>query len=73
MESPRTQKRKRATDPTATTGRTNKAVKTEGYDEELGFDPFNPHSGLSKEERKMARMIRNRCASACSPSSDPGR
>lgn len=41
--------------------------------EELGFDPFAPHPGMTKEQRKVARMIRNRSASwfrACiSPSS----
>ncbi|PLW05832.1 hypothetical protein PCANC_26805 [Puccinia coronata f. sp. avenae] len=32
----------------------------------LAFDPFNPHPGMSKEERKMARMIRNRTAAQAS-------
>jgi len=32
----------------------------------LSFDPFNPHPGMSKEERKLARMIRNRTAAQAS-------
>ncbi|KAH9442192.1 hypothetical protein MJO28_015075 [Puccinia striiformis f. sp. tritici] len=32
----------------------------------LNFDPFNPHPGMSKDERKLARMIRNRTAAQAS-------
>ncbi|WAQ91911.1 hypothetical protein PtA15_15A304 [Puccinia triticina] len=34
--------------------------------QELPFDPFSPHPGMSKEERKLARMIRNRTAAQAS-------
>lgn len=45
----------------------NKSFKSlnNNYDH-LPFDPFNPHPGMTKEERKMARMIRNRTAAQAS-------
>ncbi|KAI8459276.1 hypothetical protein BY996DRAFT_4042430 [Phakopsora pachyrhizi] len=34
--------------------------------QDLGFDPFHPHPGMTKDQRKLARMIRNRTAAQAS-------
>ncbi|EGG06370.1 uncharacterized protein MELLADRAFT_77808 [Melampsora larici-populina 98AG31] len=44
----------------------NKSFKSLNNYDHLPFDPFNPHPGMTKEERKMARMIRNRTAAQAS-------
>ncbi|KAH9814071.1 hypothetical protein DFH28DRAFT_1083108 [Melampsora americana] len=44
----------------------NKSFKPLNNYDHLPFDPFNPHPGMTKEERKMARMIRNRTAAQAS-------